>query len=249
VLIIDEALSVGDGYFQKKCMDRIRALLDDGCTFLFCSHAMYYVSTFCDRALWLQGGRAESLGDVSRVVREYESWLLTRRHRAELEDREQKILEEGGPREHNPARLVSARLLNGEKDGTFQQGGSWGIEIEWRSEKPELVFQVGVGVNRGDGVQVCSFLTTRSELEPMTGREHYRVRLHVPALPIHRGEFEIYVFLADEVGLHVYDQIHMPDAFTVDSDDYDYGLIQVDHYWEPESSGLPERMPAESVAS
>ena len=230
-------------------MDRIRALLADGCTFLFCSHAMYYVSTFCDRALWLRDGQTESLGSVSKVVREYESYLLTRRHRAELEDQEQLATISGEPEAHSPARLISARLLDGEKDGTFQQGSSWGIEIEWQSEDPELVFQVGVGVNRGDGVQVCSFLTTRSELEPMTGREHYQVRLHVPALPIHRGEFEVYVFLADEVGLHVYDQIHMPDAFAVDSDDYDYGMIQVDHYWEPDPVGIPSRVSAEPVLS
>ncbi|HYN20019.1 MAG TPA: ABC transporter ATP-binding protein, partial [Thermoanaerobaculia bacterium] len=53
VLIIDEALSVGDGYFQKKCMDRLLRFIEAGGTLLFCSHAMYYVSSFCQRALWL----------------------------------------------------------------------------------------------------------------------------------------------------------------------------------------------------
>src|SRR5262245_50514875 len=45
VLIVDEALSVGDGYFQKKCMDRMLAFIRGGGTVLFCSHAMYYVSS------------------------------------------------------------------------------------------------------------------------------------------------------------------------------------------------------------
>ncbi|HEX2163414.1 MAG TPA: ABC transporter ATP-binding protein, partial [Thermoanaerobaculia bacterium] len=70
VLIIDEALSVGDGYFQKKCMDRLQAYVEAGGTLLFCSHAMYYVSAFCQRALWLRQGRVEALGPVDRVVRE-----------------------------------------------------------------------------------------------------------------------------------------------------------------------------------
>ena len=57
VLIVDEALSVGDGYFQKKSMDRMNELVRGGTTLLFCSHAMYYVSAFCERALWLAGPR------------------------------------------------------------------------------------------------------------------------------------------------------------------------------------------------
>src|SRR4051812_27301279 len=82
VLIIDEALSVGDGYFQKKCMDRLRVFVDSGGTLLFCSHAMYYVSAFCQRALWLRQGRAEALGPVSEVVREYENFLVAKSARA-----------------------------------------------------------------------------------------------------------------------------------------------------------------------
>jgi lipopolysaccharide transport system ATP-binding protein len=78
VLIIDEALSVGDGYFQKKCMDRLLQFVDSGGTLLFCSHAMYYVSAFCKRALWLRQGRAEALGPVGEVVREYENFLLAK---------------------------------------------------------------------------------------------------------------------------------------------------------------------------
>src|ERR1700692_2010887 len=56
VLIIDEALSVGDGYFQKKCMDRLLQFVGAGGTLLFCSHAMYYGSAFRQRALWLREG-------------------------------------------------------------------------------------------------------------------------------------------------------------------------------------------------
>ncbi len=78
VLIIDEALSVGDGYFQKKCMDRLRVFVQGGGTLLFCSHAMYYVSAFCQRALWLRHGRAEGLGPVADVVRDYENFLVAK---------------------------------------------------------------------------------------------------------------------------------------------------------------------------
>ena len=50
VLIVDEALAVGDGYFQKKSIDRITAFQKQGGTLLFCSHALYYVALLCDHA-------------------------------------------------------------------------------------------------------------------------------------------------------------------------------------------------------
>src|SRR6185503_13096847 len=76
VLVVDEALSVGDGYFQKKSMDRMNELVRSGTTLLFCSHAMYYVSAFCERALWLKGGRLERLGAARDVIADYERYLL-----------------------------------------------------------------------------------------------------------------------------------------------------------------------------
>ena len=56
VLIVDEALAVGDGYFQKKSIDRITAFQKRGGTLLFCSHALYYVALLCERAIWLKKG-------------------------------------------------------------------------------------------------------------------------------------------------------------------------------------------------
>ena len=53
VLIIDEALAVGDQHFQKKCVQRIEAFRRNGCTVLFCSHSLYHVRQLCDQALWL----------------------------------------------------------------------------------------------------------------------------------------------------------------------------------------------------
>ena len=75
VLIIDEALSVGDGYFQKKCMVHLNSYVENGGTLLICSHAMYYISAFCKRALWLHEGKVEALGPTQEVVPRYEAYL------------------------------------------------------------------------------------------------------------------------------------------------------------------------------
>ncbi len=226
VLIIDEALSVGDGYFQKKCMDRLRLFVDGGGTLLFCSHAMYYVSAFCQRALWLRRGKAEALGPTEEVVREYERFLVGKSAQAAHAGDEASAPSLSAL----PARIASARLAGAET--LYTQGDPWELEVEWESEDPRLAFHLGVGINRADGVEVCSFATHLDGLRPVSGERSYSARLAIPSLPLVKGEFTLYIFLLDEEGLHIYDQRVIPGSFQVRSPAYVFGLVRVEHAWE-----------------
>lgn len=73
VLIVDEGLSVGDGHFQKKCLERIEGFRKAGKTLIMVSHDMDTVRAFCSRAIWLRRGRVVADGPVGSVVSEYES--------------------------------------------------------------------------------------------------------------------------------------------------------------------------------
>jgi len=245
VLIIDEALSVGDGYFQKKCMDRLREFVESGGTLLFCSHAMYYVSAFCQRALWLRQGRVEALGGVGEVVREYENFLLakssaqTAPHAAEEPAAANPPSLEGAPGPQNTpvpppslARLTAVRLAGaGSERPLLACGDPLEIEVLWETSEPRLGFHIGVGINRVDGVEVASFGTQVDGLPPIAGRRRHGVRLLLPSLPLVKGEFTLYIFLLDDGGLHVYDQKLVPRAFTVESPAYAFGLIRAEHRW------------------
>mgnify|MGYP002662738252 CR=1 FL=1 len=68
VLIIDEALAVGDQHFQKKCVERITAFRNNGCTILFCSHSPYHNRHLCDRSLWCQAGQVARRGGTAGVL-------------------------------------------------------------------------------------------------------------------------------------------------------------------------------------
>jgi lipopolysaccharide transport system ATP-binding protein len=227
VLIIDEALSVGDGYFQKKCMDRLRRFVAGGGTLLFCSHAMYYVSAFRQRALWLRHGRAEALGPTEEVVREYENFLVAKSAQAAQAGESAPA---SPPSSSLPARIASARLPEGET--LYAQGDPWELEVAWESEDPRLAFHLGVGINRADGVEVCSFATHLDGLAPVSGARSYSARLAIPSLPLVKGEFTLYIFLLDEEGLHIYDQRVIPASFQVRSPAYVFGLVRVEHAWE-----------------
>ena len=71
ILIIDEALSVGDFFFQQKCMRYIRGLCDKGVTLLFVSHDTGAVRDLCHRAIFLQRGRLAWDGDAHAAIQHY----------------------------------------------------------------------------------------------------------------------------------------------------------------------------------
>ncbi|MEN1957593.1 ABC transporter ATP-binding protein [Luteimonas changyuni] len=71
VLIVDEALSVGDIYFQRKCFKRIEQMRQGGCTLLFVTHAVDSILQLCDRGIVLDGGRLVFDGDTQPAVKQY----------------------------------------------------------------------------------------------------------------------------------------------------------------------------------
>ncbi|GAB4530959.1 MAG: hypothetical protein OHK0046_51740 [Anaerolineae bacterium] len=72
MVFLDEVLSVGDAAFQKKCMTKMLEFKDNGCTFLFVSHAASQIKLICERAIWLHHGEMLMDGPVDEVVGAYE---------------------------------------------------------------------------------------------------------------------------------------------------------------------------------
>ena len=75
ILVVDEALSVGDAAFQRKCLDWIDGFRKTG-TLLFVSHSMAEVRRLCSRAIWIEDGRIRSQGEPNEVIRGYQRALL-----------------------------------------------------------------------------------------------------------------------------------------------------------------------------
>jgi len=75
ILIIDEALSVGDERFTQRCLDRIQDFVEKGKTIFFVSHSAGQVRKFCTKAIWLHEGRMMQYGEISLVINEYQQFL------------------------------------------------------------------------------------------------------------------------------------------------------------------------------
>lgn len=76
ILLVDEALSVGDEKFQRKCHDRMEALRGRGKTFMLVSHSLDQIRDNCERAIWLHHGRIVRDGPVEDVCLAYHQWSL-----------------------------------------------------------------------------------------------------------------------------------------------------------------------------
>lgn len=75
ILIVDEALSVGDMRFQQKCFRKIKEIKDSGKTIVFCSHSLSAVKDFCTRAIWINHGEIAEEGDPHTVCEKYQIYM------------------------------------------------------------------------------------------------------------------------------------------------------------------------------
>ncbi|HEY7573733.1 MAG TPA: ABC transporter ATP-binding protein, partial [Thermoanaerobaculia bacterium] len=151
VLIVDEALAVGDGYFQKKSIDRITEFHKRGGTLLFCSHALYYVALLCDRALWLREGRIAASGPALSVVRAYEAFLQEKERKFAPEEPAAPPAPTNGRR---PARFTEVFVHDGSgyPRAEFAAGETVALDLCFEADDPTLAFHLRVGADREDGV-------------------------------------------------------------------------------------------------
>ena len=85
ILIVDEALSVGDAYFQNKCLHKIKSLLDGGTTFLYVTHSADGIRSLCDQGLWLDSGKVRLQGSSREVGAAYQAEVFRRMASAGLQ--------------------------------------------------------------------------------------------------------------------------------------------------------------------
>ena len=236
ILIIDEALAVGDGHFQKKCMDRIRDFQERGKTILFCSHALYYITSICRRTLWLDHGRAMRFGPSVDVVHDYERFLLER-------DRTHPASEPVEDARPSPVRIaeLEVRDASGTPRSTFRRGEDITVRLRIRSEDPSQAVHLVVGVNRSADDLQCFAVGTHWDLvPPLAGRNEYDVQLRLFDLPLQRGDYTVIAYAGDENAMTVFDRRDLSPGFTIESDRFEVGMIGVRHRWDaPVPAGDP----------
>jgi lipopolysaccharide transport system ATP-binding protein len=180
ILIVDEALSVGDSYFQHKSFERIRAFRREGTTLLIVSHDRYAIQTVCDRAILMEAGHIRMQGDPVDVLDYYNALMAEHNHqriRQETLD-DGRVATISGTAE---ASILDVQLLN-------RRGGS----AETVEVDEPLVLQVRVRANTAVSRLVLGFL-----IKDRLGQAIYGInthRLHRPLEDLVAGEEATYRF-------------------------------------------------------
>lgn len=115
--LVDEALSVGDAYFQQKCMRKILEFKNDGGSIIFVSHDMNAVKTICDSAILLDHGHIISSGDPKDIIDYYHGIILSKSHMGNTEVVVNEVTDDHAGRKNPSAstgevELISFKVLN-----------------------------------------------------------------------------------------------------------------------------------------
>ncbi|TQV63987.1 MAG: ABC transporter ATP-binding protein [Halothiobacillaceae bacterium] len=190
ILIIDEALSVGDAYFQHKCFQRIREFKDQDTTLLFVSHDPAAVRTLCNRAILLDHGHLIRLGSPDDVLDYYNALIA---HTEEMREIEQAggITRSGS----GAARIVSASISG--KDGPramFISGEPATIEtvLELKQPLEDLTLGILIRDRLGNEVFGTNSFNLGTPLHTLTGAAgERRVAFEIPELNLGPGSYSL----------------------------------------------------------
>lgn len=229
ILVIDEALSVGDQYFQKKCIDRILEFQKRGKTILFCSHSLYTVNVLCQRALWLRNGSVHMDGPATVVTAAYENHMREKSRPSAEEEPQASPAED-----RSPLRLTSVRVNGSTEPLCLRTGDDLEILVACEVTEP-VAFALGVGIQRNDGLVCHAVNLSRVSQKLFHGPCTAAVRVLYPKVPFLHGEFYAMGYLIDASGVQIYHQKESA-PFRIEADGRqrtEVGLIEMEYRWEP----------------
>lgn len=240
VLIVDEALSVGDQYFQKKSLDRMREILAGGATLVFCSHNLYQVREICERAIWLEQGQLRMSGDAQTVVNAYQNAVRARQSQVRPDTKTSLVTREGAVRSAPLLRDVFLAGAQGQAEGlprfmTYQHF-TVGVVLDTAGVSISDI-HVGIVIRRNDDVQCYGISTLHDGVALVASGNQACVSFVIDSLPLLAGEYCLEVWLIDGSGVHVYDARERCCHFCVqqESQAQGVGMSWIPHRWEVET--------------
>ena len=240
VLIVDEALSVGDGGFARKSFDRIMKLRDKQTTILFCSHSLFQVEALCSRVLWLHQGRKMAWGPAKSVLAEYDSFLqsggVVQSERVKSADTGLNIQSDIPPLE-GTARFTKIRYSNEKSENSSplrvtSEQSTVHIQLSFISDHKLPSPSVGLTIKSSEGHVITStatFMDGVTILRESNGNG--QVNLTMPQIPLLKGSYGVDVYLMCEKGIFIYDSAAQALELEVEQRGLAQGKFVIPHTW------------------
>jgi lipopolysaccharide transport system ATP-binding protein len=216
ILLVDEALAVGDIYFRHRCMRKVHELRGRGVTILFVSHAIADVKAVGDRAMWLDRGKLIDIGPTERIVSRYlaamtekDSRYLTLKHAVEPAERHsvravevvERIPNIDGRHGDGRAHVLGIAILDEDGRNLHLVAPGTGIivRISVRANEDLASPNVGFMMRNHSGVDFAGTNTTRedTELPPMQSGDIYTVDFHLDIPELYPASFSFSPAIAD----------------------------------------------------
>jgi len=234
ILIVDEALSVGDGEFARKSFDRIMALKARGTTILFCSHSIYQVEALCQRALWLDNGRVRMLDKAAIPCSAYNQFLDQINNPTPPAsfipiDSTPTTTPAGSARLTRVVATVDGQALPILK--LTSMVSTLEVQISFNSCSNLPCPTLAVIINDANGRSIsscCNYYDQTSLVRDTQGAA--TVQLKLPCIHLLRGHYVIHVYLMCEQALHIYDYAHCAE-FEVTQPGLEIGIVSLQRTW------------------
>jgi homopolymeric O-antigen transport system ATP-binding protein len=214
ILIVDEALAVGDAAFQRKCLGKMGTVAKEGRTVLLVTHNMGFLSRLTSRALVLARGEVKFFGDTTTAIDEY----LRTSGGADGT---------GGDLRTHPHRLpgmtptlTSARTTDaaGRDKHVFSTGEDWFLEVGYEGDDNMPLAGAAFDIVTRTGTFVSRFETYMRELPPYRIPQSGRVRFRVAGLPLLEGDYLVNLGIGGDPR-HFYDCVPGALSFVVEKSD------------------------------
>lgn len=240
ILIVDEALSVGDAAFSRKSFDRIMALRERGVTLVFCTHALYQVEMLCEQAIWIDQGRIMAHGGAADVVARYNDHLKSQERAARAHDAatgsgETRVLGAADrlARVQGVQLLVNGAACAPHSTPELRSGADeLGVQVHVRHDVAVAPPTVAVLISDATGMHVTSCTSFHDGVQWQAAQGALTACVYLPALPLMRGEFTVDVFLMCERAIHVYEHVVHAARFSVVAAGPEPGIVRLPHRWE-----------------
>ena len=162
ILLIDEILAVGDANFQAKCFSKLQEIRRLGTTIVIVSHSLSQIEQFCDRSVWLHGGKIKAQGNPYDIHMEYLDFMVElRKKNAILSGMTAVQREEVGDSDKlrwgsGEVRIsdVSVEDLEGHKVSLIRTNSPVRFKVSYKVKKPIKDAVLGIGIFRADGLNV-----------------------------------------------------------------------------------------------
>lgn len=238
ILIIDEALSVGDGAFARKSFNRIMQLRDSGKTILFCSHSLFQIESLCNRAFWINQGKLMAEGDVKQVVTAYQQFLDLGVLSSDNNDAAVNVQQN----DHlsNAKGYATLETVTVEIDGipcnttTAMSGQStMQVNVKFGTDPSLPCPTVAVTLHSMDGRVITSAASWEDSIIPKLTQEGIgEIKLLFEQLPLLKGEYLVSVYLLCEQGIHLYDSVYGATKLQVQQQNRLQGFFMIPHQWK-----------------